>query len=180
MDKTKIHLVSGLEFPGAAINDWLWDEISVITDTLEKGGIGPIVAWGDFALIYYGIPTVCTNYFFLVPDACVAPAHQALLDIGYVDNPTPRGIRSMPGDRQNVPSFEILSPIRNNHLRRFAFEGFSTCPLFNKIDLKIFEKRSGLAIPPLRTLAHSFAAAAVAVPEKYLLLQSLFVVWACY
>lgn len=36
----------------------LLEELSAIANILSEIGIGPVIGWGDFAMFYYGIPTL--------------------------------------------------------------------------------------------------------------------------
>ncbi len=47
----------GAAFRGAS-NTMVEDFVS-FTRVLSEAGIGPVIAWGDIAMVFHGIPTVC-------------------------------------------------------------------------------------------------------------------------
>ncbi|GJJ10475.1 hypothetical protein Clacol_004701 [Clathrus columnatus] len=69
----------GLTGPGAAYGSITWRKIDLFTEPLLRHGVGPIVAWGDFAMKYYGLIHI------LIDDSQLDTASNALLDAGHTD-----------------------------------------------------------------------------------------------
>ncbi|GJJ10448.1 hypothetical protein Clacol_004674 [Clathrus columnatus] len=77
LDKVAISCLdhTGPVGPGAAYGSITWGKIDLFTEPLLRHGVGPIVAWGDFAMKYYGVPTAIS----------LDTALNALLDAGHTD-----------------------------------------------------------------------------------------------
>ncbi|GJJ10441.1 hypothetical protein Clacol_004667 [Clathrus columnatus] len=71
--------------PGAAYGSITWGKIDLFTEPLLRHGVGPIVAWGDFAMKYYGVPTAMPLIHILIDDSQLDTALNALLDAGHTD-----------------------------------------------------------------------------------------------
>jgi hypothetical protein len=54
---TKLHTVDNTETPGNAFSEKLRADLSTrLSCVLEQAGAGPLVLWGEWAMLYYGIP----------------------------------------------------------------------------------------------------------------------------
>lgn len=104
---TKLHTVSNTETPGDAFAKEFRDEITtLLSNILDQAGVGTAIMWGDWAMLYYGVPigvnlgfSTDTNLSFLtwrnlrqdlhllVPDDQLQKAHAALILAGYKEEP---------------------------------------------------------------------------------------------
>ncbi|KAJ3554145.1 hypothetical protein NM688_g3258 [Phlebia brevispora] len=116
---------------GDVFTDELREEISTkLTGVLAQAGVGPIVLWGEWAMMYYGIPTIYNHMHLLVPDDQLETAYRTLLAAGYKDTPS------------------VLLPVTNSHdpntrwarlgspAYRVAHDNFSKGPSLFKILLQ--------------------------------------------
>ena len=54
---TKLQTVGDTETPGDVLTDALRATISKnLSAALDQAGVGPIVMWGEWAMLYYGVP----------------------------------------------------------------------------------------------------------------------------
>jgi hypothetical protein len=54
---TKLHTVGNTQTQGDAFAKDFRAEIStLLTKVLDKAGVGPAIMWGDWAMLYYGVP----------------------------------------------------------------------------------------------------------------------------
>ncbi|KIJ49406.1 hypothetical protein M422DRAFT_246497 [Sphaerobolus stellatus SS14] len=42
---------------GSAIGNYIWEYVDIFCEVLSRCDAGPVVAWGDLAMRYYGVPT---------------------------------------------------------------------------------------------------------------------------
>jgi hypothetical protein len=54
---TKLQTIGGKETPGDVLTDELRADIwKNLCSALDQAGVGPIVMWGEWAMLYYGVP----------------------------------------------------------------------------------------------------------------------------
>ncbi|KAH6877386.1 hypothetical protein BKA70DRAFT_1346315 [Coprinopsis sp. MPI-PUGE-AT-0042] len=163
---TKLHTVNNTETPGDAFSEKLRADLSALLLTvLDQAGVGPVVLWGEWAMLYYGVPVAANDLHILVPDEELEIAHTALLSAGYKDEPAE--IHEHHGLLDpNIRWEELGCPARRFVNAKLHYERAllpivvqnysSTANIFTKASAASFDKCGGLAIPPLHVLGQSF------------------------
>ncbi|GBE77380.1 hypothetical protein SCP_0102530 [Sparassis crispa] len=80
--------------PTQTVGDIFSDEFrqklpAKLTNVLAQSGVGPIILWGECAMLYYGVPVSQNHMHLLVPDDQLETAYKVLLAAGYKDSPLP-------------------------------------------------------------------------------------------
>ncbi|TEB26804.1 hypothetical protein FA13DRAFT_993954 [Coprinellus micaceus] len=85
---TKLQTIGGKETPGDVLTDELRADIwKNLCSALDQAGVGPIVMWGEWAMLYYGVPINENHLHILVPDDQLEVAYDAMKASGYKDWP---------------------------------------------------------------------------------------------
>ncbi|KAL6299589.1 hypothetical protein BKA93DRAFT_583935 [Sparassis latifolia] len=83
-------LLTPTQTVGDIFTDQLRQDVSAyLTGVLAQSGIGPIILWGEWAMLYYGVPISPNHMHLLVPDDQLETAYEVLLSAGYKDSPLP-------------------------------------------------------------------------------------------
>ncbi|KZT64374.1 hypothetical protein DAEQUDRAFT_815000 [Daedalea quercina L-15889] len=156
-------LLTSTQTSGDVFTDKLRKDVSAhLTGILAQAGIGPIILWGEWAMLYYGVPVSQNHIHILVPDDQLEIAYKTLLEAGYRDSP-----------QEFIPPVNSLDPnLRWEELGCPAYRVVATGNvlngpvliqnysaaggIFGEEDLSLFEQCAGLSIPPLSIIAQSF------------------------
>ncbi|KZT03869.1 uncharacterized protein LAESUDRAFT_751460 [Laetiporus sulphureus 93-53] len=179
-------LLTPTQTVGDIFHDELRQNVSAkLTSVLAQSGIGPIILWGEWALLYYGVPICEHHMHLLVPDDQLEAAYEALLAAGYEDSPPvllPMVTSSDPNihwEELGCPAHQVVGDLRHRKSRvKILIQDYSAAAgTFDDADPSSFEQCAGLAIPPLPLLAESFLRAYFQVRGSHSRLCDMLRVW---
>ncbi|PCH35334.1 hypothetical protein WOLCODRAFT_156027 [Wolfiporia cocos MD-104 SS10] len=151
--------------PRDIFTDQLREDVSAkLTVVLTQAGIGPIVLWGEWAMMYYGVPIWDNHMHLLVPDDQLENAYKVLLAAGFKDSPPTLIPQVNPLDPNirweelGCPAYRVVGDLCHGRTPlKILIQNYSAAAsTFDKIDPDSFAQCAGLAIPALSLLGQSF------------------------
>ncbi|KAL6303299.1 hypothetical protein BKA93DRAFT_929191 [Sparassis latifolia] len=158
-------LLTPTQTVGDIFTDLLLQDVSAkLTSVLAQSGIGPIILWGEWAMLYYGVPISDNHMHLLVPDDQLETAYRVLLAAGYKDSPLPLipVISSLDPnirwEELGCPAHRIVGDLSHGrtHLAILIQNYSAAASTFDDANPGSFEHCAGLAIPSLPLLGESF------------------------
>ncbi|KAH6912566.1 hypothetical protein BKA70DRAFT_766349 [Coprinopsis sp. MPI-PUGE-AT-0042] len=162
---TKLHTVGNTETPGDAFGkDFRADITALLSKILDQAGVGPVIMWGDWAMLYYGIPMGVNELHLLVPDDKLQKSHAALKSAGYKDEPfviqESHGLLdpNIRWEELGSKPLRVVGKLNYGQARLpVIIHKYSSAGKTFDVEMAAsWKKCAGLAVPPLKELGKSF------------------------
>ncbi|PCH38496.1 hypothetical protein WOLCODRAFT_149433 [Wolfiporia cocos MD-104 SS10] len=158
-------LLTPTQTVGDIFTNQLREDVSAkLTGVLAQASIGRIVLWGEWAMMYYGVPVWDNHMHLLVPDDQLENAYKVLLAAGFKDSP-PILIPMVNSLDPNIrweelgcPAYRVVGDLCHGKTPlKILIQNYSAAAsTFDDADPGSFEQCAGLAIPSLLLLGQSF------------------------